>query len=117
MEGDHRDPGCMRDPDVDHGFVFDDQGRTDILGSPFFDVYFGTDETADDYVNKILYQLMLAIEQHNSSGRWYIVNRPSTSPDLATSPVTSTRGVLLLYAHLIVFQERISSFSQCNHRS
>ncbi|KAL0924847.1 hypothetical protein M5K25_005705 [Dendrobium thyrsiflorum] len=34
----------MADPDVDHGFVYDDQGRTDILGSPFFDVHFGNGE-------------------------------------------------------------------------
>ncbi|KAL0919475.1 hypothetical protein M5K25_011570 [Dendrobium thyrsiflorum] len=48
---------CMGDPDVDHGFVFDDQGRTDILASPFFDMHFGTDETVDDNVDRILYQL------------------------------------------------------------
>ncbi|KAL0914067.1 hypothetical protein M5K25_017572 [Dendrobium thyrsiflorum] len=48
-------------PDVDHGFMFDDQERTDIPGSPFFDVHFGTDETADDYVDRILYQLTQTI--------------------------------------------------------
>ncbi|KAL0916226.1 hypothetical protein M5K25_013719 [Dendrobium thyrsiflorum] len=92
----------MGDPDVDHGFVFDDQGRTNILRSPFFDVHFGADKMADDYVDRILYQLTLTIEQHNLPGRWYIVNRPSTSTDLATSPTTSTRGVLLSVALLIV---------------
>ncbi|KAL0904028.1 hypothetical protein M5K25_026098 [Dendrobium thyrsiflorum] len=52
----------MGDPDVDHGFVFDDQGRTDVLASPFFDVHFGNDESTDDYVDRILYQLTLTIE-------------------------------------------------------
>ncbi|KAL0904056.1 hypothetical protein M5K25_026128 [Dendrobium thyrsiflorum] len=40
---------CMADPEVDAEFVFDEQGQTDILGSPFFDIYFGFDETIDDY--------------------------------------------------------------------
>ncbi|KAL0914351.1 hypothetical protein M5K25_014694 [Dendrobium thyrsiflorum] len=92
----------MGDPDVDHGFVFDDQGRTDILGSPFFDMHFETDETANDYVDRILYQLTLSIEQHIPPGR-YIVNHPSTSPNLATSPVTTTLGITyLLVASLSV---------------
>ncbi|KAL0917798.1 hypothetical protein M5K25_012889 [Dendrobium thyrsiflorum] len=50
----------MGDPEIDSGFVFDDEGRTDILGSPFFDVFFGNDETADDYLDRILYRLSLA---------------------------------------------------------
>ncbi|KAL0906506.1 hypothetical protein M5K25_025004 [Dendrobium thyrsiflorum] len=42
--------------DVDHGFLYDDQGRVDILGSPFFDIEFGNDRTADEYVDRIIYQ-------------------------------------------------------------
>ncbi|KAL0904059.1 hypothetical protein M5K25_026130 [Dendrobium thyrsiflorum] len=61
--------GCMADPDVDHGFVYDDQGRTDILGSPFFDVHFGNDETTNEYIDQILYQLTLSIEEHILPGR------------------------------------------------
>ncbi|KAL0905608.1 hypothetical protein M5K25_024041 [Dendrobium thyrsiflorum] len=99
--------GCMKEAfvwfgDIDHGFVLDNQGRTDILRSPFFDVHFGADETADDYVDKILYQLTLAIEQHHPPGHWYIINRPSISPDLATSSATTTRGVLLLSMALLI---------------
>ncbi|KAL0920381.1 hypothetical protein M5K25_009512 [Dendrobium thyrsiflorum] len=78
-----------RDPYVDHGFVFDDQGRTDILASPFFNVHFGNDETADDYVDRILYQLTLSLEEHIPPGRWYIVNNPSSSPNSTTSPATT----------------------------
>ncbi|KAL0914342.1 hypothetical protein M5K25_014685 [Dendrobium thyrsiflorum] len=93
--------GCMGDPDFDHGFMFDDQGRTDILGSPSFDVYFRTEETVDDYVDRILYQLTLSIEQHIPPGRWYIVNCPPPSPDSATSPATTTLGFLLLSVALL----------------
>ncbi|KAL0906933.1 hypothetical protein M5K25_025468 [Dendrobium thyrsiflorum] len=60
---------CMGDPDVDHGFLYDEQGRVDILQSPFFDVTFGNDRTADEYVNRIIYQLTLAIEDRIPQGR------------------------------------------------
>ncbi|KAL0922647.1 hypothetical protein M5K25_006649 [Dendrobium thyrsiflorum] len=86
---------CMGDPDVDHSFLYDDQGRVDILQSPFFYVTFGNDRTADEYVDRIIYQLTLAIEDQIPQGRWYIISRPSLSPELATSPATITRGVLL----------------------
>ncbi|KAL0918133.1 hypothetical protein M5K25_010124 [Dendrobium thyrsiflorum] len=82
----------MGDPDVDHGFLYDDQGRTDILGSPFFDVHFGNNNTADEYIDRILYQLTLSIEEHIPTGRWCLISRPPTSPDLATAPVTTTRS-------------------------
>ncbi|KAL0918129.1 hypothetical protein M5K25_010120 [Dendrobium thyrsiflorum] len=86
---------CMGDPDVDHGFIYDDQGRVDKLGYPFFDVTFGNDWTADEYVDRIIYQLTLAIEDQILQGRWYIIGRPSTSPNLAPNPATTTRGILL----------------------
>ncbi|KAL0915876.1 hypothetical protein M5K25_013340 [Dendrobium thyrsiflorum] len=89
---------CMGDPDVDHGFVFDDQGRTDVIASPFFDVHFGNDETADDYIDRILYQLTLAIEAQIPPGRWYIIGRPSSSPNSATSPATTTLWTTCLLA-------------------
>ncbi|KAL0909597.1 hypothetical protein M5K25_020481 [Dendrobium thyrsiflorum] len=80
---------CMADPDIDHGFVYDDQGMTNILGSPFFDVHFGTDETVDGYIDRILYQLSLSIEEHISPGHWYVVNHPPTPPNLALAPTTT----------------------------
>ncbi|KAL0924631.1 hypothetical protein M5K25_005478 [Dendrobium thyrsiflorum] len=95
---------CMGDPDVDHGSVFDDQGRMDILASPFFDVHFDNDETSDDYVDRILYQLTLSLEEHIPPGRWYIVNNPSSSPNSTTSPATITlRAACLLVASLSLF--------------
>ncbi|KAL0920096.1 hypothetical protein M5K25_009205 [Dendrobium thyrsiflorum] len=91
----------MGDPDVDHGFLYDDQRRVDILGSPFFDVEFENDCTADEYVDRIIYQLSLAIEDRIPPGRWYIVSAPPTSPDPATSPAATTiRATCLLVASL-----------------
>ncbi|KAL0905843.1 hypothetical protein M5K25_024283 [Dendrobium thyrsiflorum] len=90
----------MGDPDVDHGFLYDDQGRTDILGSPFFDVHFENDETANEYIDQILYQLTSSIEEHIPPGRWYLVSRPPTSSDLAIAPSTTTRGFSLLLVAL-----------------
>ncbi|KAL0913438.1 hypothetical protein M5K25_016900 [Dendrobium thyrsiflorum] len=90
-------------PDVDHGFYFDEQGKVDILNSPFFDVSSGHDPTAEDYVERILYQLTLAIEDQIPTGRWCLVSRRPSSPNLATSPATSIRGFLLiLVASLVV---------------
>ncbi|KAL0921544.1 hypothetical protein M5K25_008627 [Dendrobium thyrsiflorum] len=86
---------CMGDPDVDHEFLYDEQGRVDILQSPFFDVTFGSDRTNDEYVDRIIYQLTLAIEDRIPQGRWYLIGRPSTPPNLAPNPATTTRGILL----------------------
>ncbi|KAL0912112.1 hypothetical protein M5K25_018062 [Dendrobium thyrsiflorum] len=94
----------MGDPDVDHGFLYDDQGRMDILGSPFFDVHFGNDETANEYIDRILYQLTLSIEEHIPPGRWYLVSRPLTSSDLTTAPTTTTRGFYLLLVALLALR-------------
>ncbi|KAL0908192.1 hypothetical protein M5K25_022669 [Dendrobium thyrsiflorum] len=64
-------------------------------------VFFINDETAGDYIDRILYQLMLAIEAQIPLGRWYIIGRPSSSPNPATSPTTTTlRTTCLLVASL-----------------
>ncbi|KAL0904965.1 hypothetical protein M5K25_027130 [Dendrobium thyrsiflorum] len=77
---------CIGDPEVDAGFVFDEQGRTNILGFPFFDVFFGFDETADDYIDRILYQLSLSLKEHIRPGHWVINRRPPPPPPPAPSP-------------------------------
>ncbi|KAL0927878.1 hypothetical protein M5K25_002099 [Dendrobium thyrsiflorum] len=92
----------MGDPDIDHGFLCDDRGRTDILGSSFFDVHFGNDEASNEYIDRILYQLSLSIEEHIPPGRWYLVSCPPTSSDLAIAPTTTTRGFYLLLVALLI---------------
>ncbi|KAL0918151.1 hypothetical protein M5K25_010143 [Dendrobium thyrsiflorum] len=86
---------CMGDPDIDHGFLYDEQGRVDILHSPFFDMAFENDRNADEYVDRIIYQLTLAIEDQLPQGHWCIIGHPSTSPNLAPNPAASTRGIFL----------------------
>ncbi|KAL0911104.1 hypothetical protein M5K25_017392 [Dendrobium thyrsiflorum] len=85
----------MGDPNNDHGFLYNEQGRVDILNSPFFDVAFGNDRNADEYVDRITYQLTLAIEDQLPQGHWCIIGRPSLSPNLAPNPAASTRGFFL----------------------
>ncbi|KAL0914625.1 hypothetical protein M5K25_014988 [Dendrobium thyrsiflorum] len=87
---------CMADPEVDHGFIFDNQGRTDILRSPFFDVFFSHDETANDYIDRILYQLSLSIEEHIRPGRWIIVGHPPLPHPPTTIPPTKVFGFIFV---------------------
>ncbi|KAL0922163.1 hypothetical protein M5K25_006128 [Dendrobium thyrsiflorum] len=76
----------MGDPYLDAGFEHDEEGRTDILNSPFFDVSFGADPTADEYLDRILYRLTLALEEHIIPGDWIIIGRPPPHPTPAIFP-------------------------------
>ncbi|KAL0909550.1 hypothetical protein M5K25_020428 [Dendrobium thyrsiflorum] len=87
----------MVEPDVDHGFIIDDQGRADILRSPFFDVYFSHDnEIADDYIDQILYQLTRSIEEHIRPGQWVIISCRPPPPTPTTFPSTTAFGFTFL---------------------
>ncbi|KAL0923531.1 hypothetical protein M5K25_007591 [Dendrobium thyrsiflorum] len=91
----------MGDSDLDAGFVFDGQVRTDILASHFFGIHFGFDETVDDYVDRILYQLTLSLEAHIQPRRWIIDSRPPPPPPPASSPAdTILRATCLTVASL-----------------
>ncbi|KAL0921880.1 hypothetical protein M5K25_008994 [Dendrobium thyrsiflorum] len=73
------------------------EGRTDILRSPFFDVYFSQDDvTADDYLDRILYQLTLSIEEHIRSSQWVILRRRPPPPTTVTFSPTKVFGLLFL---------------------
>ncbi|KAL0915654.1 hypothetical protein M5K25_016087 [Dendrobium thyrsiflorum] len=67
-------------------FEYDEEGRTDILNSPFFDVSFGADPTADEYLDRILYRLTLALEEHIVPGSWIIIGHPPPPPTPAIFP-------------------------------
>ncbi|KAL0914166.1 hypothetical protein M5K25_017676 [Dendrobium thyrsiflorum] len=69
------------------------KGRTDILNSPFFNVFFGSDETADDYLDRILYQLSLSLEEHIRPGRWILTGQPPPPPLPTTSPAARIFGI------------------------
>ncbi|KAH0453830.1 hypothetical protein IEQ34_018154 [Dendrobium chrysotoxum] len=53
----------MADPEQDHGF----QGRVDILNSPFFDLNIEIDQTVEEYVERIIFTLAVAIDEQLSS--------------------------------------------------
>ncbi|KAL0903630.1 hypothetical protein M5K25_012185 [Dendrobium thyrsiflorum] len=94
----------MGDPELDSGFVYDEEGRTDVLNSPFFNVFFGSDETADDYLDRILYQLSLSLEEHIRPGRWILTGQPLPPPPPTTSPAARIFGITcLLVASLGLF--------------
>ncbi|KAL0916357.1 hypothetical protein M5K25_013861 [Dendrobium thyrsiflorum] len=92
---------CMGDPASDHGFLYDEQGRVDILNSPFFDISFGNDRTADEYVDRVIYQLTLALEERLPRGPWYIVNNSLTSPNPTPTPAAYTLRVTCLLVALL----------------
>ncbi|KAL0909034.1 hypothetical protein M5K25_023556 [Dendrobium thyrsiflorum] len=68
-------PSCMADPELDHGFVYDDQGQVDILKSPFFDVNLEIDHTVEEYVDGIIFSLASTIYEQLSSVQWRIVSK------------------------------------------
>ncbi|KAL0916293.1 hypothetical protein M5K25_013791 [Dendrobium thyrsiflorum] len=103
--------------DLDHGFIYDDEGRVDVIRSPFFDVQFSEEDvTVEDYIDRIQYQLSLAIEEripvgpwmisfavkeHIHPERWEIISRHPPPPTPATFPSTGILRAFLLVASVI----------------
>ncbi|KAL0919533.1 hypothetical protein M5K25_011632 [Dendrobium thyrsiflorum] len=103
-------PSCMADPEVDHDFVFDDQGQTDILGSPFFDLNLDVDDSVEGFVDRILFTLVPSIEEHIPIGHWKIVSRPSNSPPLATSSTNYTIEFCFIFENVAENAKFIDNF-------
>ncbi|KAL0923468.1 hypothetical protein M5K25_007526 [Dendrobium thyrsiflorum] len=68
-------PSCMENPELDHGFVYNDQGQVDILKSPFFEVNLEIDRTVEEYIDKIIFSLAAAINVQLSPFQWQIVSK------------------------------------------
>ncbi|PKU59808.1 hypothetical protein MA16_Dca027694 [Dendrobium catenatum] len=66
----------MADPTTEYGITWDEDSFTDILRSTFFDVNLETDLSIEDYVERILFALTEAIDEHFEGLEWRI----STSP-------------------------------------
>ncbi|PKU87359.1 hypothetical protein MA16_Dca008455 [Dendrobium catenatum] len=54
----------MADPETEYCITWDDDGYTDIFRSTFFDVNPEIDHTIEEYVDRILFQLTEAIDEH-----------------------------------------------------
>ncbi|KAL0915372.1 hypothetical protein M5K25_015784 [Dendrobium thyrsiflorum] len=89
-------PSCMVDPNVDHGFMEDSQGRTNILRSPFFDLNLNVDDSVEDYVDRIIFTLTQVVEEHLPTGPWLIMGRPPIPQSPATFPTTKILGSFFL---------------------
>ncbi|KAL0926504.1 hypothetical protein M5K25_002742 [Dendrobium thyrsiflorum] len=86
----------MADPDVDHGFLYDEQGLLDILRSLFFDPNPEVDDTVDNYIDRIIFTLAPSIEENLPSGQWKITSRSHAPSPPANFPWIPTLGVLSL---------------------
>ncbi|KAL0915002.1 hypothetical protein M5K25_015398 [Dendrobium thyrsiflorum] len=72
-------PSCMADPELDHEFVYNDQGHVDILNSPFFDVNLEIDRTVEEYVERITFSLVAAIDEQLSLAHFKSGSDPMSS--------------------------------------
>ncbi|PKU62323.1 hypothetical protein MA16_Dca026506 [Dendrobium catenatum] len=79
----------MEKPEWNFGFEYDNQGRVNILRSPFFDVGFDFDDTVEEYLDRILPTLVDSIDDHFSVYTWIIKGRPPVPP-LPLLPYGST---------------------------
>ncbi|KAL0916310.1 hypothetical protein M5K25_013811 [Dendrobium thyrsiflorum] len=82
----------MADPDLDHGFLFDSQGRVDVLRSPFFDINLEIDNTVEEYLEKIFFSLTTAINEYYNHVQWQILHRPPNTSSPANFSLGSKMG-------------------------
>ncbi|KAH0471037.1 hypothetical protein IEQ34_000760 [Dendrobium chrysotoxum] len=87
----------MADPEIDHGFAYNNQGEVDILLSTFFDSNWEHDDSVEDYVDRILFQLTETIDEQRPKEHWLIVGRTPSS----TSPATSSADKALRVTCLV----------------
>ncbi|KAH0457398.1 hypothetical protein IEQ34_012713 [Dendrobium chrysotoxum] len=86
----------MVDPELDSGFVYDHEDFVDIQQSSFFDLNLEFDNSVEDYVNRILFQLSITTEERFSGHQWLIVHRPPTPPNPDNSLLTNILGAFCL---------------------
>ncbi|KAL0926009.1 hypothetical protein M5K25_004390 [Dendrobium thyrsiflorum] len=63
----------QKDPELDHEFVYNDQGQVNILNSSFFDVNLEIDHTIEDCIDRIVFSLAATIDEQLSTVQWRIV--------------------------------------------
>ncbi|PKU87834.1 hypothetical protein MA16_Dca021180 [Dendrobium catenatum] len=66
----------MADPNLDFGFIYNEQGNVNILPSTFFDVNPEIDNSAKEYLDRIIFTLSEAIEEQLANVKWQITFAP-----------------------------------------
>ncbi|PKU77848.1 hypothetical protein MA16_Dca005680 [Dendrobium catenatum] len=66
----------MVDPDLDSGFVYNEQGFVDILRSTFFDINTEIDNSTEEYLDQIIFSLSESIEEKLANVQWQITSVP-----------------------------------------
>ncbi|KAL0923461.1 hypothetical protein M5K25_007519 [Dendrobium thyrsiflorum] len=69
-------PPWMADLEVDHGFIYNEQGFVDILRSPFFDFTPEVDDSVKEYMERIIFTLFSSIEEQVCNVQWQITSKP-----------------------------------------
>ncbi|PKU84431.1 hypothetical protein MA16_Dca002944 [Dendrobium catenatum] len=94
----------MADPELETGLVFDIYEDIHLTRSPFFDVGFGSDDTVEDYLNRILPTLVDVIDDQFQDYDWTINGHPPTSPPSPPPlPSPPLRIVCAVYLGVISF--------------
>ncbi|PKU81385.1 hypothetical protein MA16_Dca017423 [Dendrobium catenatum] len=85
----------MADLEIDSGLVLDVNDDIHITRSLFFDVGFGSDNTVEDYLNRILPTLVDVIDDQFQDYDWTINGHPSVPfPPPSTFPWIKTIGIV-----------------------
>ncbi|PKU74119.1 hypothetical protein MA16_Dca023852 [Dendrobium catenatum] len=66
----------MADLELDSGFVYDEQGNINILHSTFFNFNPETDNSVEEYVDRIIFTFSEAVEEQLANVQWQIVSGP-----------------------------------------
>ncbi|PKU85097.1 hypothetical protein MA16_Dca018211 [Dendrobium catenatum] len=66
----------MANPELDSGFIYNEQGFVDILRSHFFDINPEVDNSVEEYLERIIFTLSDAIEEQLSTVQWQITTTP-----------------------------------------
>ncbi|KAL0904685.1 hypothetical protein M5K25_026819 [Dendrobium thyrsiflorum] len=84
-------PPWMADPELDSGFVYNEQGFVDILRSPFFNVNLEVENTIEEYVEHIIFTISDSIEEQICNQHGFCV---SLAERRTTTPCSITAGLL-----------------------
>ncbi|KAL0920439.1 hypothetical protein M5K25_009577 [Dendrobium thyrsiflorum] len=80
-------------PANDHGFIYNDQGKVDIIKSPFFDFSPEVDQSVEEYVDRIVFQLAASIDEQLSYVQWLVDGNTKKFTNVKNLPMpTSSSG-------------------------